>query len=261
MQRIREPAVAGTFYPSAPDRLRAMIQGFLEAARGPGGPPKAIVAPHAGYLYSGPIAGFAYARLGQARSRVRRVVLVGPSHHARFRGLAASGAEGFATPLGVVPVDPEGTAAILELPFVHLLDAAHGPEHSLEVQLPFLQEVLGAFALVPVLVGEAGPAEVEAALERLWGGDETAIVVSTDLSHYLSQGAARRLDQATSRAIEALRPEDIDPEAACGSLPVRGLLSAARRHGLKAEILDVRNSGDTAGDRDRVVGYGSYAFA
>jgi AmmeMemoRadiSam system protein B len=147
------------------------------------------------------------------------------------------------------------------LPFVHRDDAAHGPEHSLEVHLPFLQEVLGPFALVPVLVGEAGPAEVEAVLERLWGGDETAIVVSTDLSHYLSQGAARRLDQATSRAIEALRPEDIDPEAACGSLPVLGLLCAARRRGLRAEILDVRNSGDTAGDRDRVVGYGSYAFA
>ncbi len=261
MQRIRRPAVAGTFYPSAPDRLRTMIQGFLAAAQGRGGPPKAIIAPHAGYVYSGPIAGFAYARLAQARPRVERVVLLGPSHHALFRGLAVSGAEGFATPLGVVPLEPGGAEALLDLPFVHVDDAAHGPEHSLEVHLPFLQEVLGPFGLVPLLVGDASPAEVEEVLERLWGGDETAIVVSTDLSHYLGQGAARRMDLETSRAIEELRPDDIGHPSACGCLPVRGLLMAARRHGLAAEILDVRNSGDTAGEPDRVVGYGSYAFA
>ncbi len=262
MECLRQPAVAGTFYPADPDRLRAMVRGFLARAETRGGPPpKAVIAPHAGYAYSGPVAGSAYARLGLGRPGIRRVLLLGPSHRTLFQGLAVPGADGFATPLGVVPVDRDGVRALLELPFVHADDAPHRDEHSLEVQLPFLQEVLGPCPVVPVVVGAAGPAEVDAALELLWGGEETAVVVSSDLSHYLSPAAARRLDRATSAAIQELRPEDLGEEAACGRLPVQGLLLAARRHGLKAEILDVRNSGDTAGGWGTVVGYGAYAFA
>lgn len=261
MQLLRRPAVAGTFYPSDPSELRALVQGYLNAATPEGAPPKAIIAPHAGYIYSGPIAGTAYARLKLGSSRIRRVVLLGPSHRVAFQGLALSSAEGFATPLGVVPLDRKGCGEILELPFVHTFDPAHAQEHSLEVQLPFLQEILESFSLVPIVVGEADPGEVAAVLDRLWGGEETVIVISSDLSHYQSYPTAQRLDQASSVAIEALRLEALNPESACGCLPVRGFLLAARARGLRAEILDVRNSGDTAGDKDRVVGYGAYAFA
>lgn len=260
MQRLRQPAVAGTFYPADPGRLRAMIAGFLARVAAGGAPPRAIIAPHAGYAYSGLVAAAAYARLALARTRIRRVLLVGPSHRLAFRGLAVPEADAFATPLGRVPVDPEALAGLLELPFVRRLEAAHAREHSLEVQLPFLQAVLGEFTLVPLLVGEASPAEVAAALDRRWEPG-TAVVASSDLSHYLDQAAARRLDQASSDAIVALRPEALDGERACGHLAVRGLLLAARRRGLRAELLDLRNSGDTAGGTGRVVGYGAYAFA
>ena len=261
MDQIRQPAMAGSFYPADPGRLRAMILSFLDGVEARGEAPKAIIAPHAGYLFSGPVAASAYARLGLARASIRRVVLLGPSHRVGFRGLAASGAEGFATPLGTVPVDREALASLADLPQVRTFDRAHEQEHSLEVQLPFLQVVLGAFALVPLVVGDTSPAEVAQVLDRLWGGAETALVVSSDLSHYFDHGTAQRLDRATSAAIGALRPEDLGPEAACGRLPVQGLLEAARKRGLGAEVLDVRNSGDTTGGRDRVVGYGAYALA
>ena len=224
-------------------------------------PPKAIIAPHAGYVFSGAVAASAYVRLGSGRDRITRVVLLGPSHRVAFDGLAVSGAEGFVTPLGKVPVDQEGEAALLELDTVRALPAAHAREHSLEVQLPFLQLVLGPFALVPVVVGEAGPDTVAAALDRLWGGPETAIVVSSDLSHYLEPRQARAVDRATTGAILELRPEDLGEGSACGRVPVQGLLLAARRRGLEAELLDLRNSGDTAGGDGPVVGYGAYAFA
>jgi len=258
LQRLRQPAVAGTFYPAEPGPLRAMVREFLDQARPRGKPPVAIIVPHAGYRYSGPVAATAYARLRLAEAGIRRIVLLGPSHHVAFRGLAATAAEGFATPLGCVRVDREGVAAILGL--APVLEAAHRQEHSLEVQLPFLQEILGDFGLVPVLVGEAGPAEVAAVLERLWDPG-TAFVVSSDLSHYLDRDAARLRDRATSAAIGDLRPEGLDADGACGHRAVAGLLLAARRHGLEAEVLDLRNSGDTAGGTDRVVGYGAYAFA
>jgi len=263
MERLRPAAVAGSFYPSQPERLRAMVRDFLAwaPAGARGGAPKAVIAPHAGYVYSGPVAGSAYARLGLGRERITRVVLLGPSHRVAFAGLAVSGAEGFVTPLGVVPVDQEGETGLLDLGPVRVVAAAHAYEHSLEVQLPFLQMVLGPFALVPLVVGDASPDTVAAVLDRLWGGPETAVVVSSDLSHYLPPGAARALDQATSEAIRALRPEDLGEDSACGRIPVQGLLLAARRRGLKAEVLDLRNSGDTAGGEGPVVGYGAWAFA
>jgi len=262
MLRLREPAVAGMFYPADPQKLRSMVDGFLAAATAGADevPPKAIIAPHAGYIYSGPVAASAYARLAPLRGKVRRVVLLGPSHRVPFRGLALSTADAFVTPLGRVTVDKSAAQAIGDLPQVHELDQAHAHEHSLEVHLPFLQQVLDQFDVVPLVVGDATAGEVDEVLERLWGGEETLIVVSSDLSHYHDYQTARRLDAATSKAIETLSPQDIDYEDACGRTPVSGLLLAARQRGLQVHTVDLRNSGDTAGPRDRVVGYGAYVF-
>lgn len=261
MSSIREPAVAGMFYPDDPDELRRMVDGFLqqvpdttEAA------PKAIIAPHAGYVFSGPVAASAYARLHKVRDTVRRVVLLGPSHRVGFPGLATSNADTFRSPLGDIPVDTEAVARINTLPQVHALDQAHMLEHSLEVHLPFLQESLQSFSLIPLVVGDAAAEEVAEVLEMLWGGDETLIVISSDLSHYHDYATAQRMDQATSAAIEALRPQDIGHEGACGRNPVSGLLLVARRKHMHARTIDLRSSGDTAGPRDQVVGYGAYVF-
>jgi hypothetical protein len=191
---------------------------------------------------------------------VHRVVLLGPAHRVAFRGLAASSATAFRTPLGDIPLDAAALESLRALPQVRVLDQAHALEHSLEVQLPFLQTVLKDFALVPLVVGDATYAEVAEVLEKLWGGAETLIVISSDLSHYHDYATAQRMDTATSQAIAALQPERIDYENACGRTPVGGLLTAARAHGLHAEIVDLRNSGDTAGPRDQVVGYGAYVL-
>ncbi|MHB8622520.1 MAG: AmmeMemoRadiSam system protein B [Sulfuricaulis sp.] len=260
MTNVRNPAVAGMFYPADPRELHAMIESYLGAAQAIGSVPKAIIAPHAGYVYSGSIAASAYVRLKAARGRISRVVLLGPTHHIGFNGLALSSADYFATPLGRIVVDQEATSKISHLPQVGVLDAAHAQEHSLEVHLPFLQEVLGEFRLVPLVVGDASPKEVDEVLDLLWDGSETLIVISTDLSHYHDYKTAQKLDRATSQAIEQLRFEDIQYDYACGRNPVNGLLYAARRLGLKAETVDLRNSGDTAGSHDRVVGYGAYVF-
>ncbi len=261
MTSVRKPAVAGVFYPNDARALKAHLESLLaQAPDVPGPAPKAIIAPHAGYIYSGPVAASAYARVKSARGRIRRVILLGPAHRVGFRGLARSSALYFETPLGRVPVDTEAMAMIAELPQVVLLDAAHAHEHSLEVHLPFLQTLFDDFRLVPLVVGEASPTEVGEVLERLWGGEETLIVISSDLSHYHDYAIAQGRDRATSQAIEQLRYEDIDYEDACGRMPVSGLLHVARRRGLTAHTIDLRNSGDTAGPRDRVVGYGAYVF-
>jgi AmmeMemoRadiSam system protein B len=260
MPHVRPPAVAGSFYPSDPERLRALVQDLLRNAPSAGAPPKALVVPHAGYGYSGPVAASGFARLAAARDHVRRVVLLGPAHRVAFEGMAVPTARAFATPLGEVSLDRAGIASLGDVPGVLEWDAPHAQEHSLEVELPFLQEVLGEFTLVPVVVGETPAKEVEGLLERLWDGAATVVVVSSDLSHYLDHGSARRMDAATTEAIRGLRAEALDGEAACGCFPLRGLLALARRRGLTVEVLDVRNSGDTAGGRDRVVGYGAYAF-
>jgi len=189
------------------------------------------------------------------------VVLIGPSHRYPFRGVAASGARWFATPLGRIPLDREAIERIARLPGVLLLDAAHENEHSLEVHLPFLQVALDEFSLVPLLVGETEPEPVAAVIEALWDGPETAIVVSSDLSHFHDYETARRIDRATAEAVMALAPQRIGPEQACGCYPVAGLLRLARRKGLAAETIDLRNSGDTSGDRSRVVGYGAFALS
>jgi hypothetical protein len=258
---VRPAAQAGLFYPGEPARLRAAIAGFMAAAGTTVGlAPKAIIAPHAGYVFSGPVAASAFAALASVRGQIRRVVLLGPAHYVAFRGLATSGVSAFATPLGQVPVDGDLTARATAGFRVQDLPAAHRPEHCLEVELPFLQTVLAGFTIMPLLVGEAGDAEVADVLDMLWGGPETLVVVSSDLSHYHDYAAARELDAETAAAIVALEAGRIDGARACGWKPIRGLLQVARRRGLRCHQLDLRNSGDTAGPRDRVVGYGAFAF-
>jgi AmmeMemoRadiSam system protein B len=257
---VRRPAVAGLFYPDDASELGELVRDCLQSRPASGIVPKAIIAPHAGYEYSGPVAGSAYSLVEQGRGTIGRVVLAGPSHRVPFKGLALSSATHFSTALGEIPIDQNAVAQIRALPQVTVLDAAHAREHSLEVHLPFLQVALGDFTLVPLVVGEASAAEVAEVLEQLWGGPETLIVVSSDLSHHHDYASARRMDAATSAAIEALRGEDIGDDDACGCVPVAGLLLVAQRRGLSARTLDVRNSGDTGGPHDRVVGYGSYAL-
>ena len=261
MNRDREPAVAGLFYPADPAALHRRVQGLMAAAE-PGSLTdlKALVVPHAGYQYSGPIAASGYAQLAAIAPRIRRVILFGPAHRAYFRGLAYPDAERLLTPLGAVDLDREALDLLVDLPQVHGIDRAFMGEHCLEVQLPFLQTLLTDFRAVPLLVGDATPQEVAQVMERLWGGPETLILVSSDLSHYLDYESAKRTDLGTTRAIERLDPEALDHHRACGCTPLCGLLLEARRRGLKERTLDLRNSGDTAGPRDQVVGYGAYAF-
>ena len=320
MHDVRPAAVAGTFYPGTPARLARDVRGFLAEARPSRSTvPKALIVPHAGYVYSGSIAATAYALLAPLRDVVTRVVLLGPAHRVAVRGLATTSAAAFATPLGEIAIDADAVAVALtfaqvvasdaahahehalevQLPFLQTVlrrftlvpfavgratplgevpvdadavgtaltfsqvavsDAAHAGEHALEVQLPFLQTVLRRFTLVPLAVGHATLREVEEVLDALWGGPETLVVVSSDLSHYHAYAEAKRIDRATADAILAMSPT-LDHEQACGATPVNALLQCASRRGLSPALLDLRNSGDTAGDRSRVVGYASFAFA
>lgn len=259
MEKMRNPAVAGLFYPGNREDLTDCVHGYTEAAGNRSDRPKAIIAPHAGYDYSGAVAGAAFAAVKSVAPRISRVVLLGPSHRVAFYGLAVSGASAFQTPLGSVPLDREAIDMILTMDQVHEMDEAHLMEHSLEVELPFLQEVLGAFELVPLVVGSATYEEVSEVIDALWGGDETLIVVSSDLSHFLPYEQAREMDDDTRKAIEAMRPEDLASEQACGRIPIGGLLLSARQRGMHVTTLNMCNSGDTAGSKDRVVGYGAYA--
>ena len=256
---VRPPAVAGLFYAGEAQRLQADIGKFLANVPAGGAAPKALIAPHAGYIYSGQVAATAFASV---KNRVvKRVVLIGPAHYVRVAGIAVPTAEAFDTPLGRVLVDQDGLAAIADLPFVSRNDAAHAPEHALEVELPFLQTIVGTFTLVPLLVGDATPQQVSEALGRLWGGADTLVVVSSDLSHYLDYETARRRDAATAATIERGDWGSLGPNDACGFLPISGLLKEASRRGLNARRLTLCNSGDTAGPRDSVVGYGAWIFA
>ena len=263
MTAIRSSAIAGSFYPADPAALQQQVQGFLSAAQVPAAAavPKAIIAPHAGYIYSGPIAASAYARVAPARGRIERVVLIGPSHRVPFRGIAVdTGAEAWRTPLGDVPLDREMIHRLMQRGLAGALEQAYQGEHALEVHIPFLQAALGTFRLVPLVAGDAGPEAVAALLEEAWGGPETLIVISTDLSHYLDYDACRTSDTKAAEAIERLDVSGLSSDEACGRVPVRGMLLAATRKGMSIARLDLRNSGDTAGPRDRVVGYGSWAL-
>lgn len=260
MSRVRPPAVAGVFYPFDPSELRRAVTGFMDDCPGrqPTRVPKAIIVPHAGYRYSGPVAGCAYRLLRDAGAPFRHVVLLGPSHRVPMRGLAVPSVDAFATPLGDVPVDSAGRQRLRELGLVGVSDAPHAAEHSIEVQLPFLQAVLGDFDLLPIAVGLAPPDQVARTLDAVWNGPDTLVVVSSDLSHYHTSEDARQLDAQATRSILEQR-SDLADELACGARGINGLMQVARRRGLVVQLLDQRNSGDTAGDRSRVVGYGSYA--
>jgi len=256
---VRATAVAGLFYPDDPAILADQVAVMLAAAPAQPMQPKALIVPHAGYVYSGPIAASAYAVLRPLATRIRRVVLFGPAHRAAVAGLAAPAAAAFATPLGAIDVDTDAVSAAAQLPQVEISDSAHAEEHSLEVQLPFLQKVLDRFVIAPFVVGGASGVQVAEVMELLWGGPETLIVVSSDLSHYLPYQVARQVDGATAESILHKRPL-AHHEQACGAAAINGLIEAARRKHLEPSLLDQRNSGDTAGDKARVVGYAAFAF-
>lgn len=262
MQEVRRAAVAGLFYPSSPRDLEPTVEEFLQGAQivsEDDTSPKAVIAPHAGYVYSGAIAGSALAPFQREADQIEKIVLLGPAHRVPVRGLALPGVDGFETPLGVVPIDESLAEQGLTLPQVGVSQTAHAPEHCLEVELPFLQVLLDSFSILPLLVGDATPDEVAEVLSLVWGGSETRIVVSSDLSHYLEYSQARAVDESTADGILAMR-SPLSPSQACGAGAINGLLVAARARGLRARLLDLRNSGDTAGDKSRVVGYGAFAF-
>lgn len=261
MDFVRQPSVAGHFYPADQTILASTVNNLLNAAKTTNLPaPKAIIAPHAGYIYSGPIAATIYKTISPNKNTIKRVVLLGPAHHLGFFGIAVTKIKYFATPLGTIPVDNESINSITNLEGIMLLEQAYNMEHCLEVQLPFLQQTLQNFSIVPCIVGNAKPIDVANLLLHLWGGTETLIVISSDLSHYHDYISAQKLDTATTAAIVNLRPEKIADDQACGRLPIKGLLLAAAKLKLQAQVLDLRNSGDTAGDKTRVVGYGAYYF-
>lgn len=259
MVNIRPAAVADRFYPADAEALRRQVDDLLADRPGlPEAPPKAVIAPHAGFMYSGAVAATAYGRLRPAAGRIRRVIILGPSHFVSVRGLAASSAMAFATPLGPVSVDREGLKTALAQSGVAVSDEAHGPEHSIETHLPFIQRVLGDVSIVPLVVGDASPEEVGRVLAALWGGPETVVAISSDLSHFHDDDTARALDRATATAIEALQAERLGPENACGYLPIAGLLWNAVRQRARVDTLELRNSADSGAPPDSVVGYGAF---
>ncbi|HIG40549.1 MAG: AmmeMemoRadiSam system protein B [bacterium] len=261
MNNIRQAAVSGSFYPSDPNLLQSSIEQLLAEIDNPADNPvqKALIVPHAGYVYSGPIAASIYAGLTSVRSQIKRVVLLGPSHHVGFKGIAACSSDGYQTPLGLVDIDQTAVDAIIDLPNVAYLDEAHLNEHSLEVHLPFLQIVLDRFELVPLVVGDATKQDVARVLEKLWGGPETLIVISSDLSHFHTYAEAQQLDSTTADKILNLQ-SNLTGSEACGCRPINGLLYLAEQRGFGIRQIDVRNSGDTAGSHDRVVGYGAFSL-
>ncbi len=258
---VRPPSQAGRFYAADSTELRGEVEGLLaDVPPTDLASPKAVIAPHAGYVFSGPIAASAYAAFRPQADAVRRIILLGPSHHATFQGFAIPSCAAFSTPLGNIPLDLETLALMAQRSDVRELDSAHIPEHSLEVHVPFLQVVFAEFQLTPVLVGQASVAETSRLLDSLWNGHETRVIVSSDLSHFHDYRTAQALDAATAKQIEGLSGEELTGEDACGFRAIRGLLAIARRRGMTCRTLDLRNSGDTAGGRDRVVGYGAFAL-
>lgn len=261
MEIVRPSAVAGLFYPADARKLSSMIARNIDAIDAVDPlVPKALIVPHAGYVYSGPVAATAYRHLAPLKKIIKRVVLIGPSHRVPFDGLAVSSADWFETPMGLIPVDRHAESQIMGIDGVHALEQAHAREHSLEVQLPFLQYLLADFKIVPIVAGHASPQLVAKVLDELWGGPETLIVISSDLSHYLDYDSACETDAETSQAIISMDNHIIDGYHACGSVGINGLLLYARQHQMQGQILALRNSGDTAGKKDSVVGYGAYLF-
>ncbi|MEJ2115048.1 MAG: AmmeMemoRadiSam system protein B [Gammaproteobacteria bacterium] len=261
MKSIRKAAVAGTFYPNDASELKACLDTLMRQTKVDSKHLKAIIAPHAGYIYSGPVAASAYSCFIGQPLLINRVVLLGPAHRVSFHGVAASSADFFTTPLGKIAVDHDSLQVIVEHGLVKYFDLAHEQEHCFEVQLPFLQQLFnGNFKIIPLVVGDTNPSHVAKVLRALWGGPETLVVISSDLSHYQDHETAKRLDQQTTQSIEQFHGEELDYESACGCLPIQGLLKIAKELDMQCKTLDLRNSGDTTGSHDRVVGYGAYAF-
>jgi hypothetical protein len=258
--RVRPPAVAGLFYPGDPAELRDSISAYLAQAPTAAGPaPKALIVPHAGYVYSGVIAAAAYAQVAHRRRQIRRIVLIGPSHRVYLRGMALPAAGVFQTPLGMVTIDRELKQRALTHEQVVESDTPHASEHSLEVQLPFLQTLFDDFTLLPIALGSVSPPAVAAVLADVWGGAETLVLVSSDLSHYLPYEEAREVDAETIAAILRTEPS-LTGEQACGCIGINGLSFLARQRDARIAEIARCNSGDTAGDRSRVVGYGAFAL-
>lgn len=271
---LRPPAVAGRFYPSDPDVLCRDLDRYLHSADPPGPDPfdsttqpiRAIIAPHAGYLYSAPVAASAYRYVSTLKGRVRRVVLIGPAHYVAFTGLAGSSASAFQTPLCSVPVDIDVMRRLSDAGRVLIHDGAHAPEHGLEVHLPFLIHTLCdepepccvSFSILPLLFGDVGYEHVAEVLDPFFDETSTLIVVSSDLSHYHDYGSAARMDRQTADAMVQRRGGAVTPDRACGHTAIRALLKCVEARGLGVTLVDLRNSGDTAGPRDRVVGYGAF---
>jgi AmmeMemoRadiSam system protein B len=260
MPTIRKPAVAGMFYPKNPQELQNTILNMLANAKADQPVPKAIIAPHAGYIYSGQTAAKAYACLSQSANKIRRVILLGPSHRYPFQGIAASGADFFATPLGQIKIDQDAIAKISSLPQVSISDEAHAQEHSLEVQLPFLQILLKNFTLIPLVVAASTADQVADVLDKLYNGNETIIIISSDLSHYHDYQTAQQMDKQTVQAILDLNLAAIKEDNACGRIPIKGLMQIAGQKKLTPKLIDLCNSGDTAGHKDKVVGYAAIHF-
>jgi AmmeMemoRadiSam system protein B len=262
MKNTRPTAVAGLFYPMLPSVLAEMVNNDLAQASSPNEKhiPKALIVPHAGYIYSGPVAASAYQYLSPIRDIIKRVIIIGPSHRLAFKGVALSSADYFETPLGTIPIDKAAQEKIVDIAGVQIIDLAHASEHSLEVQLPFLQQVLDDFSIVPIVAGDATPELIENVITALWGGPETVFIISSDLSHYHDYQIAQQIDGATSQDIIDLNFRAVHSNNACGCVGIRGLLKFAHQHPLKPSVIDLRNSGDTAGSKDSVVGYGAYLF-
>jgi MEMO1 family protein len=263
MKNARQPAVAGLFYPNNAKDLSTDVKRFLHTARKTlpdDEAPKALIVPHAGYIYSGAVAAAGYAALSSNADQIHRVVLLGPAHRTYFHDLATTTMDYFRTPLGDVPIDKAAIEQLLNLPGMQAMESAHQQEHSLEVQLPFLQMALGNFSLIPIAVGDASGAQVQQVLDLLWGGPETLIVISSDLSHYQNYRSAQAIDQSTCQTIEQIDLTPVNSQQACGCIGINGLLLAARQRNMKVRTLDLRNSGDVTGERETVVGYGSWAF-
>ena len=269
--RTRPAAFAGMFYSDKPQELAAAVKAYVAEATAlatalatTGLAPKsakAVVAPHAGYIYSGAIAGTAYASMAARGDQVERVILFGPSHRVAFSGVAASGASVFETPTGPIAIDRDAVAALVHDGLAREFERAHESEHSLEVQLPFVKQIFPSARVVPLLAGDDNWRAAEKVLAKLWGGDETAIVISSDMSHYHDYDSAKKLDAGTAESMQRLAAGDIDHEQACGATGINALLALATNKGLSCAALDLRNSGDTAGSRNRVVGYGAFAVA
>lgn len=260
MAKIRKPAVAGTFYPASKTELQELIDSFLTKAefidfaaiRG-------LVVPHAGYIYSGPVAASAYKQLLTFDPEVTwKIFLLGASHHASFPGLSIDQHEGYETPLGVVPVD-QVVKKIIKEEGCDFIEQAHTSEHSLEVQLPFLQKVLKKFSIIPILVSETDYLQTTMVVQK-YLDEKSLLIASSDLSHYYEYKDATMLDQVTCEAIENQNIDMLQECEACGKTPIMSLLQIAQERAWKTKLVDYRNSGDISGELERVVGYGAFVF-